>query len=77
VTMPYWMLKCPGCKREFLHSTIELAAIEEAYRDPFKILPRPVFKSEGERRICPGCKEESVFQRHHLLYRDETDDFEF
>jgi hypothetical protein len=75
--MPYWMLKCPRCTRDFLHSKIELAAIEEAYRDPFKILPRPVFASEGERRICPGCKEEFVFQRHHLLYRDETGDFDF
>jgi hypothetical protein len=68
--MPYWM-------RDFLHSKIDRAAIEEAYRDPFKILPRPVFPSEGERRVCPGCNEESVFQRHHLLYRDETADFDF
>ena len=75
--MPLWMLKCPHCKREFLHSQIELASIEEAYRDPFKVLARPVFGSEGERRICPGCNKGSVFQRHHLLYRDETDDFDF
>ena len=37
------MLKCPHCKRDFLHSKIERASIEEAYRDPFKVLIRPVF----------------------------------
>jgi hypothetical protein len=75
--MPYWMLKCPNCKRDFLHSKIERASIEEAYRDLFKVLPRPVFANEGERRTCPSSKEESVFQRHLLLYRDETGDFNF
>jgi hypothetical protein len=75
--MPFWMLKCPHCRRAFLHSKIELASIEEAHRDPFKVLPRPIFASEGERRVCPGCNKEFVFQSHHLLYRDETADFDF
>jgi hypothetical protein len=72
--MPYWMLKCPNCNRDFVHTKIELAVIEEAHRDPFRVLPRPTFAQEAERHTCPGCKQESVFQPSHLFYRDDTSD---
>ena len=71
-SMPYWMLKCPKCSRAFVHTKIELAVIEEAQRDPFRILPRPTFAQEVENHTCPGCKTESVFQRQQLFYRDDT-----
>jgi hypothetical protein len=75
--MPYWMLKCPKCSRDFVHTKIELAVIEEAHRDPYRVLPRPMFAQETENRTCPGCKQESVFQRHHMFYCDDTSDFPF
>jgi hypothetical protein len=75
--MPYWMLKCPKCSRDFVHTKIELAAIEDARRDAFRILPKPPFALDGEKQTCPECKTESVFQRHQLFYRDDTPDFPF
>jgi ribosomal protein L37AE/L43A len=75
--MPYWMLRCPNCARNFVHSKIELAAIEEAHRDPFRVVQRPVFAQMTEKHTCPGCNRESVFQRLHLFYRDQTSDFDF
>ena len=75
--MPRWMLKCPKCSRDFVHTKIELAAIEEARRDAFRILPKPPFALEGEKQTCPECKTESVFQRHHLFYREDTPNFDF
>jgi phage FluMu protein Com len=76
-SMPYWMLKCPECSRDFVHTKIEVTVIEEARRDPFQILPRPTFAQGGENHACPGCKTESVFQRQQLFYRDDTPDFDF
>jgi len=72
--MPHWMLKCPECGHSFPHTKIEIAAIEEARRDPFRILPKPKFGSGDENHTCPGCKTESVFQRQHLFYRDDSSD---
>ena len=75
--MPRWMLKCPKCSHSFTHTEIELAVIEEARRDPFGILPRPMFAPDGENHTCPGCKTESVFQRQQLFYREDTPTFDF
>jgi uncharacterized C2H2 Zn-finger protein len=75
--MPRWMLKCPKCSHAFAHTKVELAVIEEARRDPFGILPRPTFASDGENHTCPGCKTESVFQRQQLFYREDTPNFDF
>ncbi len=75
--MPRWMLKCPKCNHNFTHTKIERAIIEEASRDPFGIVPKPPFVQDGEKHTCPGCKDESVFQRHHLFYREDTSDFVF
>jgi hypothetical protein len=75
-SMPYWMLKCPKCSRDFVHTKIELAVVEEAHRDPYRVLPRPTFAPDGENHTCPGCKTESVFQRQQLFYRADTTDFD-
>jgi hypothetical protein len=74
--MPRWMLRCPECSRNFTHTQIELAVIEEARRDPFGILPRPTFAPGGENHVCPGCKTESVFQRQQLFYREDISDYD-
>jgi hypothetical protein len=75
--MPRWMLRCPKCSQSFTHTKIELAVIEEARRDPFGILPRPMFTFGGENHTCRRCKAESVFQRQQLFYRDDTPNFDF
>ena len=75
--MPRWMLQCPNCMHSFTHSKIDPAIVEEAFRDPFRILPRPTFASDGEKHPCPHCKGESIFQRHDLYYRDDASDFDF
>jgi len=51
--------------------------IEEVRRDPFRILPKPTFATGGENHTCPGCKNESIFQRQQLFYRFDTSDFVF
>jgi hypothetical protein len=69
--MPRWMLRCPNCSHKFPHSAIDAKMVEQAFRDPFRILPRPEFSDEGERRTCPSCKKESVFRPFQLFYSDD------
>jgi hypothetical protein len=75
--MPRWMLQCPSCRRSFTHTLIEASIIEEARLDPFRILPKPLIRQDGETHTCPGCKTESVFKRHELFYREDGSDFVF
>jgi DNA-directed RNA polymerase subunit RPC12/RpoP len=75
--MPRWMLKCPKCSHDFTHTKIELSVIEEAWRDPFQILRKPMITQAGETQTCPECKSKSVFQRHQLFYHEEPSDLVF
>ena len=67
--MPRWLVTCPECGHTFTHTEIEPDMIEQASRDPFRIVPRP---QTSARRICPNCKTESVFEPHHLFYREDA-----
>jgi hypothetical protein len=71
--MPRWMLSCPQCSHKFPHSEIDVHMIEKAFRDPFRVVPRPEFAPEGERRICPNCKTHSVFRPFELFYSEDKD----
>jgi uncharacterized protein YbaR (Trm112 family) len=71
--MPRWMLACPKCSHKFPHSEIGTEMIERSLRDPFRILPRPEFAPEGEKRSCPSCKTESVFRPFQLFYSEDKD----
>jgi hypothetical protein len=71
--MPRWMLTCPKCSHKFLHSKIGADLIEQSLRDPFRIVPRPVFSQKGEKRSCPNCKTESVFRPFQLFYSEDKD----
>jgi hypothetical protein len=71
--MPRWMLTCPKCSNKFPHSEIDSEMIEQAFRDPYRILPRPEFAPEGEKRSCPSCKTVSVFRPFQLLYSEDKD----
>jgi hypothetical protein len=35
--MARWMLLCPNCNSKFLHSQIAPNALQESYRDPFRV----------------------------------------
>jgi hypothetical protein len=70
--MPRWAITCPECDHTFTHTAIEPAAIEQAYLDPFHVLARPTIPKGGDKRTCPNCKTESVFQAHHLFYREDA-----
>jgi hypothetical protein len=69
--MPRWMLTCPKCSNKFPHSEIGSEMIEQAFRDPYRILPRPKFAPEGEKRSCPSCQTVSVFQPFQLFYSED------
>src|SRR5579862_8744093 len=66
--MASWVVKCPECAHTFAHTAIEASLIEQALRDPFRIIPRPQIQAD-EKRACPQCKKESVYIRSQLLYR--------
>ncbi len=70
--MPRWVVNCPNCSHTFTHTQIEASVVEEYYRDPFKILPRPTIPLESGLRTCPNCHTESVFRPFQLFYRDDT-----
>jgi hypothetical protein len=69
--MPSWMLRCPKCSFKFPHSTIASEAIEQAYRDPFRVVSRPAMPADGEKHSCPNCKSDSVFRPFELFYIDD------
>jgi Txe/YoeB family toxin of Txe-Axe toxin-antitoxin module len=75
--MPKWMLKCPDCSSAFPYTTIESELVEQAHRDPFRILPKPELAPDGQRLACPECTSESVFHRHQLFYYQEPPDLSF
>jgi endogenous inhibitor of DNA gyrase (YacG/DUF329 family) len=59
---------CPQCGHKFTHSEIQPDIIEKSRRDPFGIVPKPAIPRAGDKRSCPNCKTESVFQPVHLSY---------
>jgi len=69
--MPRWLVTCPQCNHKFTHSEIQPAVIEQARRDPFGIMPKPAIPRDGDKRSCPRCKTESVFQPFNLSYDSE------
>jgi hypothetical protein len=64
----------PELQQPFAHTRIAPEFIEESYRDPYRILPRPSFPKGSETRTCPKCGTESVFKPFHLFYRDDASD---
>jgi hypothetical protein len=70
--MARWMLLCPHCFYQFEHSKVDPDVVEQARRDPFKIVPKPKF-TNGETRKCPACSKESTYRSFELIYYgDET-----
>ncbi len=63
--MPNWMLDCPECKKDFVHSKVMFAA---GHQHPWDREPKPEFADGGVRLECPNCKAVSLYQRHQLTY---------
>ena len=70
--MARWMLVCPHCFHRFEYSKVDPRIVEQARRDPFKVVPKPRL-TDGETKKCPGCGKESVYRGFDLIYSgDET-----
>jgi hypothetical protein len=67
--MASWVVRCLERAHAFSHTLIEAGLIEQAFRDPFHILPKPQILWAGEKRTCPRCKKKSVNMRSQLFYR--------
>jgi hypothetical protein len=69
--MPRWFVTCPQCRHKFTYVDVQPAVIEKSRLDPFGIVPKPAIPGDGDKRTCPQCKTESVFQPFHLFYDSE------
>ena len=54
------------------YAEIEAATIEQACHDPFGLILKPEIPQDGEKRTCPNCGTESVFNPFHLFYRGDA-----
>jgi hypothetical protein len=63
--MPFWVLTCPQCKRDFGHSEIDL---EKGRREIWASPPKPEFPEGGSLLECPNCRTTSIFHRVQLRY---------
>jgi endogenous inhibitor of DNA gyrase (YacG/DUF329 family) len=66
--MPRWIVRCPECKQTFTHTLIEPPLLEEAKRDPFRVIRRP----DRDNRTCPHCGTKSVFESHQMFYVEDA-----
>jgi hypothetical protein len=67
--MPRWVVRCPECKEIFTHTLIETALIEEAMRDPFRVIRRPTDRTV---RACIHCGTESVSEPREMFYMPDA-----
>lgn len=69
--MARWLVTCSECDQTFTYCLIEQAILEQAYRDPYRVVPRPTLPERGDKRTCPHCKIESTYLPFHLFYRED------
>ena len=71
--MPHWILNCPKCKQDFIHSEVA-AESRRPLHEPFDwgIDEKPNFPDAGIKLKCPNCKRTSVYKRHQLIYRENS-----
>jgi hypothetical protein len=63
VIMPNWMLSCPKCNRQFVHSAIDAKTLESSF-----FSPKPNFPTSGSELTCPNCQHKTIYQRVELTY---------
>ena len=63
--MPYWILKCPQCKKDFVHSEIN---IDKEHYGLWALPSKPEFPEAGSWLECTNCKKTSLFQRFQLMF---------
>jgi DNA-directed RNA polymerase subunit RPC12/RpoP len=62
--MANWVLSCPHCSYEFVHSKINTSTLADYY-----LPPKPPFPEEGQKLACTNCGKESTFQQQQLTYK--------
>jgi hypothetical protein len=62
--MASWVLNCPDCDFDFLHSTIRKSSLGDFYLEP-----KPEFPPEGRELECPNCGKKATYKRINLSYR--------
>jgi hypothetical protein len=68
--MPYWVLNCPHCRKDFNHSEIEGG---KEHFGLWALPAKPEFPEGGSWLECLECKQTSLFQRFQLRYaRDRS-----
>jgi uncharacterized protein YbaR (Trm112 family) len=70
--MSRWVLVCPRCKKEFIHSQVSDAAIQEAFRNSHGLVARPHL--ELDVLTCPHCNMKSWYQDFDLIYSEDDAD---
>ena len=65
--MAQWVLLCPECKFDFIHSEVESDAIAW-------LGAKPAFPEGGALLECPNCNKSSVFERQQLRYSRSAQD---
>jgi len=64
-----WVLGCPKCGKEFMHSEID-SEHRSPLLDPFAwIGDKPEMPEAGVKLKCPNCSKVSVYKRYQLTYR--------
>jgi hypothetical protein len=70
--MPHWILKCPQCKKDFIHSEIDM----EKQKYALWALPsKPEFPEGGSWLECANCKRTSLFQQSQLMFARSLSEF--
>ena len=68
--MPYWVLNCPHCRKDFNHSEIDGG---KKHFGLCALPAKPEFPEGGSWLECLNCKQTSLFQRFQLTYsRDRS-----
>jgi hypothetical protein len=63
--MPYWVLHCPHCRKDFVHSEIDG---EKEHHGLWALPSKPEFPEGGSWLECLNCNQTSLFQRFQPVY---------
>ena len=65
--MPSWMLRCPGCSKDFEHSRVEIKDTID-----FFLPQKPDFPADGSDLKCPNCERTSTYHGSDLVYQTKS-----
>lgn len=68
---PRWVVHCPECGHEVLHTSVTEFARGTGSRDPFASPPKPKIPEDGVQLDCPNCSKPSTYRSFDLRYRKD------